>query len=206
MQRCRDKHWRCEVMYGSKRLRCLNRWDGHEKGHQFLPQRPINRRNSQASDQTIPIIKVGQYKNSMSPGSISDAVYTEIVRMLESDLSFRLSAISQNAQSSGVSRVVSNRTCLTCLSNCPAYVLPCVPCQHALCERCIERYSTSDHQIESVLSLERCPLGCHFESSPWKIRKKPRNAGARILTLDGYENLLQFSLSGSSYLMLTFCS
>jgi hypothetical protein len=123
----------------------------------------------------------------MKPGSISEAMHTEIDRMLASDRASQFVAITQNAQSCGVSRTVSNRTCLTCLSNCPVYVLPCGSNrQHSICDGCLEKWSVSNSSGESVLSLERCPLGCHFESPPWKIRKKPRNAGARVLTLDGY--------------------
>jgi hypothetical protein len=173
-------------MYGSRRLRCLNRWDGHEKGHQFQPQTKQSRRESRESTHSVPIMRVGQYQNSVTPGTVIDAVYAEVNRMLESERSFQISAMSQNAQSSGVSRLVSNRTCLTCLSNCPTYVLPCVPSQHAICESCFERFSVANNELECVLSLERCPLGCHFQSSPWTVRKKPKNAGARILTLDGY--------------------
>ncbi|KAF4460614.1 calcium-independent phospholipase A2 [Fusarium albosuccineum] len=38
---------------------------------------------------------------------------------------------------------------------------------------------------ESLLTIDRCPLGCALRTGTWSIRVKPKAAGPRILTLDG---------------------
>lgn len=190
---CRERHWRCEALSLSG-SRCCNHWDGHEKGHQFsdslrLGPTDIASRGVQSlktlANTATPTLTVGNFESSVSSDKILSSLYEEISRVLQVETSDRKLAFNQTARGSGVADVISNRTCFACLSNCPVYILPCNKIQHTICEACVERFSTIDPNSTAVLALDQCPLGCPLTTSPWMIRRKPLQAGVRILTLDG---------------------
>lgn len=134
-----------------------------------------------------PTLKIGVFENSFKADVAVEALYQEIFKLLDLKPFAQTQEFHQHAMSGKITKIVSNRTCLSCLSNCPVYILPCEKSiQHAVCEMCAEHFSSADAQSSANISLDRCPLGCSFTTSPWHIRRKPLNAGARILTLDGY--------------------
>lgn len=178
LSKCRDKYWRCEATDGQK-SRCRNRWDGHEKGHQYLRTR-VNDTSG------LPTLKIGVFKNSFNANAVVEALHKEVFKLLDSDRSTQIRALCHHSRISNVFKIVSNRTCLGCLSNCPVYVLPCEnKIQHAICEKCAEHFSNADTPHSTNLTIGQCPFGCSLSTSPWYLRRKPLNAGTRILTLDG---------------------
>jgi predicted acylesterase/phospholipase RssA len=76
-----------------------------------------------------------------------------------------------------------NSTVILCA--CAAYSkhLNILPCGHVLCTACVKLYG-SDHG-DNELDLYHCPLESSAMFSKWSVRLKPKNAGVRVLTLDG---------------------
>jgi hypothetical protein len=133
-----------------------------------------------------PTLRIGVFENSFDANAVVEALHKEVFRLLDSDRSTQIHGLRHHSQLSNVSKIVSNRTCLGCLSNCPVYVLPCEkPIQHAICDMCAENFSNADARLSTNLTIGRCPFGCSLSTSPWHLRRKPFNAGTRILTLDG---------------------
>jgi hypothetical protein len=183
LERFRDISWRCEAM--SDEGRCLNYWTGHEKGHQFsrLPHYENDRRPNDLFGG--PRLLVGEFQCSFNPEEVLIALYTEIER-LRTDGGYLDDTVPLVSKASGVVNVNGNRTCFTCLSECPVYILPCEGKQHSICETCAFRFSSDRGRSQSTLFLKCCPFGCQFRNAkPWQIRLKPRTAGVRMLSLDG---------------------
>jgi hypothetical protein len=205
LEMCKERHWRCEAKSKNGTIRCSNRWDGHNKGHQFRARTPNSLKSGKTSLTvdplpisayiedaiSIPTLLIGGFKCAVNSQKVLLALHSEIRKILQTsqNTSNRKLAFSQHARAIGVTSIVSNRTCLVCLSNCPVYILPCKNLQHTICESCVERFSSNSPRSSSILSVESCPLGCQFTTSPWLIRRKPLSAGVRVLTLDGYVKL-----------------
>ena len=176
LERFRDTSWRCEAK--SEKARCENYWVGHEKGHQFF-------QGNWHRQYPVPSLLVGEFQCSFKPEEVILALYAELTRLLREGGEVE-TAISLVAKASGVTNVSSNRTCFTCLSQCPVFILPCEQVQHTICEDCAMRFSYSTSRSQSTLFLQRCPLGCQFKNGkPWQSRVKPPSAGVRLLSLDG---------------------
>jgi hypothetical protein len=158
--------------------RCCNYWESHEKGHQFSSE-------VEAPSDEVPLA-VGEHKSSYNAelyfNRLGEEVFTISTRRGDGDISTKRK-LAETAQSIDIALLQSQRTCLSCLSNCPTNTLPCVGAQHAICEKCIRRYTTRSES--SWAHLTQCPLGCQLMTSPWKIRVKPDTAGSRVLALDG---------------------
>nr|XP_001393324.2 hypothetical protein ANI_1_2628074 [Aspergillus niger CBS 513.88] len=77
-------------------------------------------------------------------------------------------------------RLHSNRTCLGCLLCRPQHPLPC---GHALCDRCIERYGRPAPRRESAFVVETCPL-CQAPCVT-SVVLLPPTAAVRALAVDG---------------------
>lgn len=181
----RVKYWRCEAMDASGTYRCRNFLEGHEKGHQFWESNP----EMQQTDlqQRGPTLRVGRFQCSFDPKYMLEALETDIHAALRDGPGPRM--LFWQANDCGISRYSSIRTCLTCLSNCPTHVLPCIApngLQHTICESCIARFQTPNGRSSAAVSLSRCPFGCQLKVSPWRIKLKPKQAGIRTLTLDGF--------------------
>lgn len=174
LERFRETSWRCEMR--SDQTRCCNYWAGHEKGHQFL-------RPGQTNSKPNPALLVGGFLCTWEPERVIKSLYAEICRQEGREIA---TTFPNAAKSSGVRCVRSNRTCFTCLSECPVYILPCKDVQHTICTRCATRFNHDIGRSQATLCLQRCPLGCSFkEGRPWHSRIKPPAAGVRILSLDG---------------------
>ena len=172
LERFRDTSWRCEATNNSKR--CRNYYVGHEKGHQFR------------FTDSGPTLLIGEFQCSFDPEMVIIELYSQINTLLNADDDIEM-AISLVAKASSVASVSSNRTCFTCLSQCPVYILPCENVHaHTICEKCALRFTDSEGRSQSTLSLHSCPLGCQFrQGKPWYSRVKAPTAGVRLLSLDG---------------------
>lgn len=77
--------------------------------------------------------------------------------------------------------VRSHSTCYCCLMDVPQHALPC---GHALCDRCAR---ACGNLRQSTLLVPWCPL--HRDATRWAqpkvIKYRPREAGVRVLALDG---------------------
>lgn len=95
-----------------------------------------------------------------------------------------------------VSHFKNNLTCLYCLSRMPESLLPC---GHTLCKPCTRALGKDKGQ--GKIELISCPL--HFRkdsggetwTNPFLMQSKPREAGVRVLCLDGSVNPLAFAPS-----------
>ena len=170
----RETSWRCEKISG--RTRCRNYWVGHEKGHQFL-------RSEGSMRNRDPSLLVGEFQCTWDPDTFTKHLYAEIDHQEGCDIWTSFPVVGKRT---GVSSIRSNRTCFTCLSECPVYILPCEHVQHTICQRCAIMFKYSPDRSQATLSLQGCPLGCRFKGGrPWHSRIKPSRAGVRILSLDG---------------------
>ncbi|KAI5921413.1 hypothetical protein F4810DRAFT_712454 [Camillea tinctor] len=177
LEKFRDQSWRCEALDPETgRRRCRNYWESHEKGHQFTT---LISRFSEDS----PVLQIGQHECSYDPGVFRDHLWEAIIKLGQAQEA-RIE-LEKTSQSNGIAKLTSQRTCLSCLANCPTNVLPCMPHQHAICEPCIRRNGQGEPH-HSTITITKCPLGCHFTTlHPWTVRVKPERAGPRILVLDG---------------------
>jgi ferredoxin len=174
LEKFRETKWRCEMR--RNQLRCRNYWDGHEKGHQFVAP-------GQTDSEQNTALLVGGFLCTWEPERVMKAIYAEICRQRSEEIAIIFPKV---AESSGVRYVRSNRTCFTCLSECPVYILPCEHVQHTICTTCATRFNHDIGRSQATLCLQRCPLGCNFrEGRPWHSRIKPPTAGVRVLSLDG---------------------
>ncbi|KAM7201004.1 hypothetical protein V8F20_005013 [Naviculisporaceae sp. PSN 640] len=187
LRRFRNSYWRCETKDKLGR-RCMNYLETHEKGHQFTRDVPSRRsRRSSASNDWVEheTLEFGRYHDSYDVDNFFERLWSHVSRLKaeESDIHGCLASAARHC---GVSKISSQRTCLSCLSRCPTNMLPCNPLQHGICESCIERCGHIQPG-DSIAYFKTCPLGCRFTvwPSPWMIRVKPQCAGARILSLDG---------------------
>jgi hypothetical protein len=162
---------RCEEI--SRGQRCQNYEFSHIKGHQY---------DLKGAER----VKNGPFKSGFG-----DAVETlhaefsnELQLMLNSqNMSTWRDSIWRYSRISGVSQIFSNRTCLTCLSRTPIHLLPC---SHCICDHCASTFNSGPPTEEHILEISHCPLGCRWvPPNKWTIRRKPSNAGVRILSLDG---------------------
>ncbi|KAI0808727.1 hypothetical protein GGR55DRAFT_689696 [Xylaria sp. FL0064] len=176
LERFRARYWRCEAKDSSGQRRCKNYWEGHVKGHQFDD---VSRGTHQSSAENL---AVGAFHSSYDPEAFSERLWAEVTKLRSQRDA--MDQLAPAAVSCSVASITGQRTCLSCLSNTPTNMLPCLPKQHCVCEDCIRGYSRQ-HGGSSTISITSCPLGCSLTKTPWTIRVKPPTAGARILALDG---------------------
>jgi len=192
----RNTEWRCEAVDNSGR-RCRNYWQGHDKGHQFHGNhrnrpRPVQL-DSLGSDVDI---RFDDFRASFDDEGCRQDLWRELSSLDNGNGTDIKAELASRARTCGVNQITSQRTCLSCLSNCPTNVLPCrTPInsrpgsiyqniQHAICEACVRRYAGPPSESSFAL-ISRCPLGCELSRPPWRIRIKPTTAGPRLLALDG---------------------
>jgi hypothetical protein len=173
-----QKQCRCEMIYEGQR--CTNYRDRHDQGHQFALNGAGRVRagdfQSDFTDNIRALHKafVDRLKHSSIRRSQNPRIWAQ--------------ELHKEAQLCGVMEIVSNRTCLACLSRTPVHVLPC---SHSLCDECATGLSTHVSEDSTLVLLNHCPLGC----TSWQlrgaftIRRKPAEAGVRVLSLDGYGSI-----------------
>ncbi len=163
---------------------CRNYEIAHLKGHQF--------------DLGFVAVKGGDFVSSF-PDKIQS-----LLDRFQQELTLSMVALGKNrrewgntlchhAQLSGARKIYSNRTCLACLFRTPIHMLPC---SHSVCEECAGDLGANMTSEAHTATLTRCPFGCsrswaslELPQGRWTIRKKPIQAGVRILSLDGYVQL-----------------
>jgi hypothetical protein len=77
--------------------------------------------------------------------------------------------------------VWDNKLCLACLDQTPEHTLPCA---HAMCEACIERYWNLDEH-PWVFKLDRCFLCLSSFPQEAIVKIRDPSRGLRFLCLDG---------------------
>lgn len=165
---------RCEQVFHGQR--CTNYRLFHVKGHQF---------NIKGRESVMEGPFVSRFLEALD--SLQDELATKLPHFLRDSITtveLTRDLIFQ-AKSCGAGRIFSNRTCLACLSRTPVHTLPC---NHCICDPCastFNSYRSYKPYGEPRMVIPRCPLGCEWQLSEWKIRRKPSEAGVRILSLDG---------------------
>jgi hypothetical protein len=162
---------RCRCEKTSHGQRCINYRISHIKGHQFNLNGPESVMEGEFVSRFLEALDSLQDELAAKlPYFLKDSVSTtELTRELW-----------HNAITCGASKIFSNRTCLACLSRTPVHALPC---NHCICDPCA---TTFDNRCEEQrIVILRCPLGCNWQVPKWRIRRKPSEAGVRILSLDG---------------------
>jgi hypothetical protein len=163
-------HCRCENFL--RGARCENYGISHVKGHQYnLP-----------GDERV---RRGVFKSTF-PDAI-DGLCRDLNSLLTPIFSGSGSynwnrSIWEISKRAGIEKVISNRTCLTCLSRTPIHLLPC---GHLICDKCAKSLGSASTEQVDVILVKRCPLGCSWNVDKFWIRKKPKDSGVRILSLDG---------------------
>lgn len=172
----RNRHWRCEAVDRGGR-RCKTRARGHRAEHQFDPYSgdAVYEYGNKAST------KLG-HQCSWNPDAFRDELEKQIHKLKNRDQA--MDALASVARRIGLLRVHTQRTCMACLSNSPTNMLPCHGAKHGICQACLQRFARRGEH-DAILKLHKCPLGCELETGEWNIRVKPRDAGPRILALDG---------------------
>ncbi|CZR42619.1 uncharacterized protein FPRO_09922 [Fusarium proliferatum ET1] len=178
LQKFRWRYWRCEALERKTGRRCRNYYDGHYKGHQFT--RPddeledvqgLNRRGGESN-----------HRCSWHPDRFVKRLREAIAQnQQDGRVMERLTYLARTIR---LTELQSQRTCFSCLSNCPTNMLPCARFQHGICQTCLERFARQENG-GSILVIEHCPLGCALRTGTWSIRIKPKNAAPRVLSLDG---------------------
>jgi hypothetical protein len=183
-----DNHWPCE--YQDKKIHhCANTKTRHAKGHQDLHSGKVAPK--------------GRYESKFSPESYARSWFVllqrnirELERKLRVDEQERrfpgkdaLSLHSGRHRNilrsfyktvGGASRYTHHPRCLSCFMRPPQFPLAC---GHVLCAKCAEVFGRKDNNSICIAS---CPLHEGRWANEWKIKLKPKFAGVRILSLDGY--------------------
>ena len=193
-QNFHDNHWTCEAqinsspdgarfrrsglgmeLRGGSLVRCVNTLKGHrEKGHQF-PATSTRQGHRQL---------LGDFQSTFRRDELVLDLKAE-VRRLQSDRDFQSirRSLLELARVTGLSRLRSNTTCYICFCRMPTQSLPC---GHSFCDHCLQVLNENpDADEEHVIILHNCPLHMGNGNRELTFRLKPRNAGVRILTLDG---------------------
>jgi len=181
-------YWPCE--YVGARGRCVNVKAGHRKGHQ---------------SKSGQIIAVGQYESSFTLDAYRDTfrndIYAILVTLLE-----RLQDTTQSSKHlegleaanihrdsvlqnffqhlNGPKNFISHTACFSCLIYPPEHPLPC---GHVLCTPCVKAFGAARGRV--IIDMKSCPLHHGLEDGQfdarWPISVKPKEAGIRVLSLDG---------------------
>lgn len=168
-----EKQCRCEEIFRDRR--CLNYRDGHDGGHQYALARDRHRAGEFKSDFSDNI-------NLLHKSFVHGLMNSNILRKCNAPNWAR--ELLEQASACGVREIVSNRTCLACLSRIPVHIMPC---GHSICDICALTLNSRLQFDETLLELKHCPFGCLWSSGrAIQVRRKPAEAGVRILSLDGY--------------------
>lgn len=191
-----DRHWPCEYIKPSGGARCVNVRSGHgAKGHQTKDGK---------------VIAVGDYVSTFSFEANQEEfrcnVYYRLKELLDL-LRGRVKEGEQDEQSAAqihrhdvmphfyqyatkggqaAESYNSHTACFCCLFEAPEHVLSC---GHILCTPCLRAYGDSNGTV--MVDIYECPIhsGTARRWQNSRFYLKPKTAGIRILTLDGYISL-----------------
>lgn len=156
-------------------LQCLNFLDGHTKGHQFRPSGIFGK-----FPWRKPYLLVGDFEADFDLDDYADCIDDIVQELLAHGRTATYRLLAKEVTARKIGLVKSNTTCLGCLARRPLWLLPC---EHMLCEECLQRFGRSNTLEERVTRLVGCPFG--DSSAEVTFALKPRNAAARTLALDG---------------------
>lgn len=195
-----QKYWPCERQ-DKRGHRCCNVATGHQKGHQSKSGKIFS------AGEFYSIFKQDEFGQR---DLFINAVSTGLQKLLLEFAEIQLHDGPENEEAAAASLhrtktlkgcghlwspilvhhgqnsgpLTSHTTCFGCLFGTPIHALFC---GHILCDRCVDNYCEPlrTGSLE-VREIRVCPL-CSNEPwvKPWRLEKKPRNAGLRILSLDG---------------------
>jgi hypothetical protein len=183
-----ESYWPCS--YESKNGRCANTQQGHgTKGHQNSYgkvlavgsfQSGFEAANYEETWKNLLRDHLDKMRRDLQLETFSTATFRE------EDLALQLHVRNMDIffkQCGSANKFRSHSACFCCLRETPTEPLPC---RHVLCLRCIQSYGMimDDYWV----SMRHCPL--HVQETTWQtpqlISLKPKHAGVRVLTLDGY--------------------
>lgn len=75
----------------------------------------------------------------------------------------------------------SDDTCLCCLRRRPEY---CLPCNHVICENCVQVFGQMPEGKPWVYLVQNCVL-CKQDTNGAEFAIKPPTASVRVLSIDG---------------------
>ncbi|KAF8242916.1 hypothetical protein K440DRAFT_664454 [Wilcoxina mikolae CBS 423.85] len=184
-------HWPCNYR-DRKGRRCVNVATKHQKGHQISTGKVV------AAGTYIPE-REGLEADGFHFIELVTKTYKELIEQLNQKQKARLAAIQIQKDTLGKDPYLkmwnnpgtapskaysSHSTCFSCLFSAPHHALSC---GHVICDMCVEDFSELPH-VDHLRTVTECPL-CATGLPPWEkllvIKKNPRQAGPRILSLDG---------------------
>ncbi|KAM7215074.1 hypothetical protein V8F06_009528 [Rhypophila decipiens] len=183
-------------------LACCNVQNSHDKGHQaqsgkILGKGPYMSASVEELSYKEWIMDISRHLDQLnSRANRNGYITTDGGDMTERDSVSKLhreesrNFYRQFSSREFTPKLVSNATCFACIRNIPEHVLPCA---HALCRSCVQSFGEqvggSRLGGSGIFELHRCPLlhpnNRSWEGQPVRIRFKPRDAGVRVLCLDG---------------------
>lgn len=131
--------------------------------------------------------QIGQHISSLNQRlredySMESQETTRVMKLHRKVMSEFYTGVGMLSRLGRVSNLKSHVTCLCCVRKIPEHVLPC---GHVLCRDCIQSFGRDMGQ--GLFDLSGCPL--HPSETRWdrpvRIRFKPKDAGVRVLCLDG---------------------
>lgn len=168
---------RCEKVYQGQR--CQNYLNLHSDGHQFTVNKYKTADRFRRGDFESGFPKhIGYLQRTFKQSLESSHV------LRARSVTYWSKKLQKEASISGVNGLFSNRTCFACLSRIPIHV---IPCGHSICDSCALDECARGGGDETALLLRYCPFGCTWPAGrSFQVRRKPADAGIRILSLDGY--------------------
>ena len=186
-----QSYWPCEFIKPGGGGRCVNVRSGHSKGHQLKDGH---------------VLAIGEYISEFSfensRESFRTSVYCcfqnlhgllqerlqkgqlEIIAASEIHRDVVMAHFYQHA-TRGKTQLISQTACYCCLFEPPEHVLPC---GHILCTSCIRIYGRP--RGNTIVEVQDCPIESgntqNYHSWNFNVYLKPKTAGIRVLTLDGY--------------------
>jgi hypothetical protein len=181
---------------------CVNRRSGHSLGHQNSNGQLIGISASTDGDTGLGNFQEGStsYQNPTNERSFLMKLEQDLANLLNrrSDSGIFLAPevcdlhksevrlfYEQHGGNRGALAFQDNVCCVLCLTGAAVHPLAC---GHVICEGCLTNYGT---QVEGdgnyITRIDECPMHSHL---PWQapliIRAIPKEAGVRLLALDGY--------------------
>lgn len=172
-------------------VQCVNVRSSHKKGHQSSSGNVLARSGFELSFDEQDffacwIRKVDEHIDGLNrrlheSSTMARGEMTRVVRLHQKVMSDFYNEVGKGSWVGNLSHLKSHVTCLCCVRKIPEHVLPC---GHVLCGECIRSLGTDEGL--GLFSMRGCPLH-PYGTTPWtvRIRFKPKEAGIRILCLDG---------------------
>ncbi|KAH8672607.1 hypothetical protein BGZ60DRAFT_563027 [Tricladium varicosporioides] len=165
--------------------RCVNRVNSHIKGHQDINGEYLGPGEYQSPQD--------DYKLSSFLTLVRHRFRTQVEKISNYNhdpVEFSSATIREHRHTLAMEgqmwlSTYSNKTCFYCLMRHPDYTFPC---QHAICERCVQIFGSEVEGEKDFFSFESCHLCLKSTMQggrSWRIRLKPAGTGVRILCLDG---------------------